>query len=429
MQIYVVKPGDTIFALAKQFNTYASAIISANQLDAPDDLVVGQALVIPIDGGYYHVEPGDSLYSIGQKFGVSAEAIAQANHIGLNSPLMVGMRLYVPKATSSREIEVNAYIEPFGDTVSPGLEQAATEASPFLTYLAPFSYRVTRDGSLIAPPLNRFPEIARRNRTTLMLVVTNLEEGAFSSELGHIILSDETLQNQVITNAINIALNQGFSDIHFDFEFLLPEDRERYNQFLVKARDRIHAAGLLISTALAPKTSGEQAGAWYEAHDYPHHGRTVDFVVLMTYEWGYSGGPARAVSPINEVEKVVRYATSVIPAEKIFLGQNLYGYNWTLPFVEGTTATAISPQEAIRIARQYNVAIQFDELAQAPHFDYYDEDGKRHQVWFEDARSIQSKFNLIKQYGLRGISYWKLGLPFPQNWLLLEDNFTIRKRI
>jgi spore germination protein len=52
----------------------------------------------------------------------------------------------------------------------------------------------------------------------------------------------------------------------------------------------------------------------------------------------------------------------------------------------------------------------------------------RHIVWFEDARSIQAKFNLIKKLGLRGISYWKLGLPFPQNWLLAEDNFDIVKK-
>jgi len=49
-------------------------------------------------------------------------------------------------------------------------------------------------------------------------------------------------------------------------------------------------------------------------------------------------------------------------------------------------------------------------------------------VWFEDARSAQAKFDLAKEYNLRGISYWTLGYPFPQNWALLEDNFTTIKR-
>jgi len=34
----------------------------------------------------------------------------------------------------------------------------------------------------------------------------------------------------------------------------------------------------------------------------------------------------------------------------------------------------------------------------------------------------------VKEYGLRGISYWVLGYPYPENWVLLEDNFRIRKR-
>jgi spore germination protein len=155
----------------------------------------------------------------------------------------------------------------------------------------------------------------------------------------------------------------------------------------------------------------------------------VDFVVIMTYEWGYSGGPPMAVSPIGPVREVLEYALTEMPSSKIMMGQNLYGYDWTLPFVEGGDyAKAVSPQRAIEIASQNNVPIQYDTKAQAPHFDYTDTDGKQHKVWFEDARSIQAKFDLIKELNIRGISYWKLGLPFPQNWLLITGNFQVVKR-
>lgn len=148
----------------------------------------------------------------------------------------------------------------------------------------------------------------------------------------------------------------------------------------------------------------------------------------MTYEWGYSYGPPLAVSPIDEVRKVVNFALSVMPANKILLGQNLYGYDWTLPYEEGgDPAEAISPQEAINRARINNAAIQYDSEAQAPFYTYTDAQGKEHEVWFEDARSIQAKFDMIKELNLRGISYWKLGLAFPQNWLLLQDRFNVKK--
>lgn len=427
MQIHVVQQGDTLYNIADTYGTTPTDIIEANELDAPNNLVVGQTIVIPIVGQFYFVQQGDSLYSIARQFGLSAEQLAQINNIPIDSTLSPETRLYIPEQPQS-DITSNAYIEPIGEDVSQTLINAATKTSPYLTYLAPFSYEVSRDGSLTAPPMDNFVQIASNQNTSLMLVVTNLEEGEFSQELGHIILTVQAVQNTLLDSIVNVAQEVGFSDVHFDFEFLPSDDREAYNDFLRMAKQRLTEEGLLMSTALAPKTSAEQTGAWYGAHDYAAHGEIADFVVLMTYEWGYSYGPPLAVSPADDVREVVNFALSVMPANKILLGQNLYGYDWTLPFVEGgDPAEAISPQEAITRARNQNVAIEFDAEAQAPFYTYTDAQGNSHEVWFEDARSIQAKFDMIKELGLMGISYWKLGLAFPQNWLLLQDNFTIRK--
>src|SRR5699024_12775970 len=118
------------------------------------------------------------------------------------------------------------YIEPIGDTVSEALENAARMNSPLLTFLAPFSYRVTRDGTLNAPPLNQFLEIAEQNQTFRSLVITNLEGPSFNSELIHIILNVQAVQNRLIDEIIHIETTEGFHDVHVDFEFIPPEDRE-----------------------------------------------------------------------------------------------------------------------------------------------------------------------------------------------------------
>ncbi|SHK00907.1 spore germination protein [Geosporobacter subterraneus DSM 17957] len=428
MQIHVVQPGQSIFEIAQIYNSTVSAIVSANEIPNPNQLVVGQTMVIPIVGSFYWVQPGDSLYSIGQRFGISYQELARINQISVTQPLPIGLRLYIPPRPRT-EAEINAYVEPLGGTVSPALEQAARKAAPYLTYLAPFSYQIQRDGTLREPPLNNFPAIAQANNAALMMVVTNLEEGQFSAELGRIVLTNEEVQNRLLDNIIATARRVNYRDVHFDMEFLPPELRENYNAFLRKAKTRLSAEGLLMSTALAPKTSAAQRGAWYEAHDYRAHGEIADFVVLMTYEWGYSGGPPMAVSPIGPVRQVIEYALTEMPASKIMMGQNLYGYDWTLPYVPGGPyARAVSPQRAIEIAAENNVPIRYDNTAQAPYFDYTDNEGRQHRVWFEDARSIQAKFNLVKELGLRGVSYWKLGLSFPQNWLLIEENFDVVKR-
>lgn len=428
MQIHVVQSGQSLYGIANAYGIPMNEITEANQLSAPSMLVVGQTLVIPIVGMYYWVQSGDSLYTIAQRFGITVNTLAEINQWPLNRPLRIGLRLYIPPRPKV-SAETNAYIEPRGEAVSQSLQNAAAEAAPHLTYLAPFSFQIQRDGSLQAPPLDNLSQIAEQNQVTLMMVVTNLENDQFSSELGSIILNDQAIQNRFLENIISQAKRLNFRDIHFDMEFLKPEDREAYNAFLRKAANRIHQEGFLLSTALAPKTSATQTGAWYTAHDYKVHGEVTDFVIIMTYEWGYSGGPPMAVSPIGPVRQVLEYAITEMPASKIMMGQNLYGYDWTLPYVAGGPyARALSPQAAIDLARNRGVAIQYDYRVQAPHFDYIDDSGKSHKVWFEDARSIQAKFNLIKELGLRGISYWKLGLPFPQNWLLIQDNFNVVKR-
>ena len=126
-----------------------------------------------------------------------------------------------------------------------------------------------------------------------------------------------------------------------------------------------------MSTALAPKTSATQKGKWYEGHDYKAHGEIVDFVVIMTYEWGYSGGPAMAVSPIDPVRKVLEYAITEMPSNKIMMGQNLYGYDWTLPFVQGSVAKRSVLSRRLCL-QQDTSPIQYDTKAQAPFFKYTD---------------------------------------------------------
>ena len=426
MQIYVVRQNDTLSRIARSFGTTAEDITEANELPNPNNLVIGQALVIPIIGSFYLVQAGDNLWSISRRFQVSYQQLAAANRIPVNQPLQIGSRLYIPQRPKTSG-EFNAYVEPRGTSVAPVLENSARDAAPYLTYLAPFSFQALRDGSLKEPLLNNFPAIAKANNNVLMMVITNQENDQFSAELGRILLNDILIQDRFLNNIVTTAKKYGFRDIHFDFEHLRPADREAYNQFLRKAKTRFKREGWLLSTALAPKTSATQQGQWYEAHDYKAHGEIVDFVVIMTYEWGYSGGPAMAVSPIGPVRNVLEYAISEMPASKIMMGQNLYGYDWTLPFVQGTIAKAVSPQQAIALAAANNVQIQYDTRAQAPFFKYTDTNGKQHEVWFEDARSIQAKFNLIKELGLRGMSYWKLGLSFPQNWLLITENFNVVK--
>ncbi len=134
-----------------------------------------------------------------------------------------------------------------------------------------------------------------------------------------------------------------------------------------------------------------------------------------------------AVAPVNKVREVIEYAITRIDPAKIDLGIPNYGYDWTLPYIRGESmAKTIGNLEAVQIAIDNDAAIQFNETAMSPYFQY-EKDGQLHEVWFEDVRSYRAKFSLLPTYSLRGMGYWQIMRFFRPNWLLLQDTFQIRK--
>ncbi len=423
MQIHVVRPGETLWLIAQRYGVTVNQIVTANQLESPSRLVSGLALVIPMTNQTHTVQPGENLTQIAHRYGTTVQEISRTNQIQNPNMILSGTILTIPVHKSV--IDVNAYTINAGETGAREIQ----EVGQYLTYWMPFVYTIREDGGLNTIDDTAMLQSAAAERIVPVMAITNFSATAAGSSLAHSVLASTDIQDVLLTNILKVMKEKGYQGLNIDFENVLPADRENYNQFLQRAVDRLHPEGYSVSTALAPKISGEQKGLLYEAHDYAAHGKIADFVVLMTYEWGYRLGPPQAISPLNEIKKVLDYAVTVIPRDKILFGFQIYARDWLLPHVQGQEAETFSQQEAIRRAIQYGAAIQYDPVAQSPFYRYTDEQGRNHEVWFEDARSAQAKFDVVKDYNLRGISYWVLGYPFPQNWLLLKDNFTIRKRI
>ena len=425
MIIYVVKPGDSIYKISREYGVPVDTIVAANGLPNPSNLVVGQAIVIPGNFFNYTVKRGQSMYSIARSFGIPVRTLQEANP-GLNSNgMQPGQTVVIPlPPQKGKAIYVNGFVFP---SVTNDVLQSTL---PYLTYLSIFSYQVRTDGTLKgiddAGPIR----ISRAAGTAPLMVITNIEEGSgFSSEIAHEILINPQTQEALIGNVIAVLAGSNYYGLIIDFEYLFPEDRQNYNDFVSRVVNRLRPMGYKVMVALAPKTSADQKGLLYEAHDYPAIGALADFVIPMTYEWGYLRGPAEAVAPINKVRQVLDYAVSVIPSEKILMGMPNYGYDWTLPFVKGSVARILTNYGAVMLALRVGARIQYDYTAQAPYFNYYDNERRRHEVWFDDARSYYARLGLIDVYNLGGVSYWTTNNYFAPNWTVLDAMYNVRKVI
>lgn len=375
----------------------------------------------------YVVKEGDNVDQIASLTGVPVETLIYDNQIPYPYRLAVGQALFVrggQTAAVRPPLYVSGYAYPF-------IQAEVLEATlPWLTAIYIFSYGFTTEGDLVPPAVNEDWVIAAARRASVrpVLTLTPLDvDGHFNNNLVTALVHDRAVQQKLVLELLVLMREKGYGGLDIDFEYVQAEDREAFAAFVGYATRVMNLFDYPVSVALAPKTSRDQPGLLYEGVDYRLLGEAANRVMLMTYEWGYTYGSPMAVAPINMVRRVVDYAVSEIPPEKISLGIPNYGYNWPLPYVRGTTrAETLGTQEAIQLAIDHGVPIRFDETAMSPYFRYW-QYGILHEVWFEDVRSLKAKFDLVKAFGLSGVGYWQLMRFFRANWLMLEELFEIRR--
>ena len=373
----------------------------------------------------YIVNYGDTVDNIAEKFGIDTNILIYINQINYPFRLAIGQALLIPtgnEMSNKRTIRVNGYAYPFINSWT--LDQTL----PYLTDMSVFSYGFTFTGELIPPklPVEWMISNAYENSTRPILTLTPFgEDGKFNNRLINSIVRNPEYSSKLISDILETVREKGYLGVDVDFEYILAEDRDYFTEFVRNITKTMNDNGITVSVALAPKVSADQEGLLYQGKDYKSLGEAANWVLLMTYEWGYKYGPPLPVAPINLVRNVVEYAVTEISPDKINLGIPNYGYDWPLPYERNVTeARTIGNIEAIQIAIQNNAEIKYDDLAQSPFFEYI-ADGIEHIVWFEDVRSLTAKFELINEFELMGAGYWTVMQWFRPNWELLSYYFNI----
>ncbi|MGG3891237.1 glycosyl hydrolase family 18 protein [Metabacillus fastidiosus] len=419
MFIYVVKTGESVFSIATKYEVSMDSIRIINGLKT-DRLVPGQDLLIPTD--IYIVQPGDSLYTISQMALIPAETIRLYNGLQSNI-LIVGMRLYLPPR-SKYEAEGFSYITPS----TPERNQMIVQTfAPINTFFGIFEYHVLEDGSLSTLNDQQLIRLSRENKVAPLAVITNLTPTGFSPELTRRVLSSPEIRERLINNIYNLVKTKNYAGVNIDFERIRESERDLYSGFLRSLSERLRPERYYTSVAVPAKTSDDIP--WLKGYDYGGIGAAVDFVFIMAYDWHEASSPPGPVAPIGEVRQTIEYALNHMRGNKIILGVPRYGYDWTMSDGAVESARAVSVSRAVETAMKYQVPIQYSTEYQQPFFQYRDETGKRHIVWYEDARARAQKFQVVVDYRLRGVGAWQLGLHFPQSAILFKEFFTTKKII
>lgn len=501
--MYTVQPGDSLYLISQRFGVSVEQIRQANQLSG-NIIYIGQRLYIPAEIQrpiVYTVKRGDTLYLIARTYNTTIESIQRLNNL-TGTELRVGQTLTIP-LYSEAVVNVNsanirsgpgtnysivtsmvrnaklpvigssrgwykvqlhngreAWISGTVSTLNAyggdkpisnilgfyTLQEGPSLPSSFSSFAnnieqisetGLFMFRISANNPTTIENFGEFTDqdirtlvaIAHRNNVKIMPVIHNLLYRPGGTTLAKnvvkVLVSNEQNRNAFALNVLRLLQRYNFDGVNIDIEDVFIEDSANLSLLYAEIARVLRPRGYFFSASIPSRVSDAPFNPFSDPFNYAAIGNAVDeFVVMLYNEHGWPGsGPGPVVS-IGWMERVLRYTISKMPKEKVVGAVSVFGFDFNLTTGRNTYVTY---DMAINLARRYNREVIFDEETQTPMFAYTDAQGNNHEVWFEDARSIYAKIELAWELGIKGIALWRLGMEDDSMWTMLKNQVVVSR--
>ncbi|GAC1478690.1 MAG: hypothetical protein PVSMB9_01400 [Candidatus Dormibacteria bacterium] len=286
--------------------------------------------------------------------------------------------------------------------------------------LSPGWYDANADGSITGYAHQDVIDAAHANGIAIVPLVVN---AGVDPDVGHAIISDPARRALLARNLVSEARTYGYAGFQLDFEQIRSTDRDLLTALVQDCSMAFHAAGLNLSIAVIPRLPGDATSSgplldyfhtWSGAYDFQALAKSADFLSFMTYDEHNGVTPPGAVSGTPWIRQALDYSLQGVPPEKATLGLPTYYHDWT-----GVgQLTSSSYADALTLAQSNGVSPVFDPVEDEMHFGY-DAYGVHHELWIQSTETLRRKLPLMYEYGLKGISVWRLGFEDPSFWDLI----------
>lgn len=428
MIIHVVQPGETIYTIATLYNVSVTELVEKNGIANPENLVVGQTIVIAYPEQVYIGREGDTLESVAEAFGVTRMQLLRNNPFLSDRDIIYQGETIVISYETHENISINAYAYPFIDV------NILRKTLPFLTYLTIFNYRTIENGEIVGSDETEAIQIAKEYSVApLMSLSTLTNQGVSDIGVVNSILYNEDILEKHIDNILSILREKVYYGLNISLINLNRENREAYENFITRLSSRLKAEGYVLFITVTPRIIFNSNEISLEYVDYTVLGQLADYIQILSYGWGSYAGPPSAITPAYLTRTLLENTVTIVPPEKIYSGISIIGYDWPNPYILGVTrGNALTTDAAIELAALMGVPILYDEYSSAPYYDYTTTAGQTqvwHTVWFSDARTINTAVGFVPEFRIQGIGIWNIMHYFDQMWLVINSQFSINKVI
>jgi spore germination protein YaaH len=287
-------------------------------------------------------------------------------------------------------------------------------------------------------------------RNAGMTIIPTISDGTDKLVLANL-LAKPVSRKQVVDAIVATVASQNYDGIDLDFEgfaFIDPNTTWKTTApnwvlFVKELSAALHAQKKILSITTPYLFNPAEAQKGYFVYAWAQIAPFIDRLRIMTYD--YSTSRPGPIGPVAWTEKTVKYAISIMPASKVYLGLPGYGKDWVTK-VEGVCpsnlAKIITPsakagtflmRDAASIAATYGAVPTYNETFAEVTFSYKREyTGQTSSglsttctasrtAWHQNAQSFSVRAQLVAKYQLGGAAQWVIGQEEPLAMVAIRD--------
>jgi len=287
-------------------------------------------------------------------------------------------------------------------------------------------------------------------RNAGMTIIPTISDGTDQMVLANL-LAKPASRKQVVDAIVATVASQNYDGIDLDFEgfaFIDPttswkSTAPNWVLFVKELSTALHSQKKILSITTPYLFNPAEAQKGYFVYAWAEIAPFIDRLRIMTYD--YSTTRPGPIGPIAWTEKTVKYAVSIMPASKVYLGLPGYGKDWVTK-VEGVCpsnlAKIITPsakagtflmRDAASIAATYGAVPTYNETFSEVTFSYKREyTGQTSSglsttctasrtAWHQNAQSYSMRAKLVAKYQLGGAAQWVIGQEEPLAMVAIRE--------
>lgn len=256
-------------------------------------------------------------------------------------------------------------------------------------------------------------------------------------------MANAATRTTIVESIVDLVLQNGFDGIDLDYEgFAFVDGNSTWNitaprwvAFVKELSVALRAEKKLLSISTPYVYDPQEKQKGYFVYAWADVASSIDRLRIMTYD--YSVAKPGPIGPISWTEKTLKYAVSIMPSSKVYIGLPGYGRDWVTSvqgkcpvnappgLIGGMKAATFKTSYAATKAAIDKATPVFDEKFSEATYSYLQSFNGlsttgastactvNRTVWYQNARSYAERMGLVAKYRLGGVALWTLAMEDP----------------